>query len=291
MIAALKRGLPWWIKIAAKLLLSRLPVGGAVWQRLGLFEPGAMDEPAYALSVFRRHYEAAGAPGPGFAFLELGPGDSLASAVIGRAHGARRSWLVDAGAHASGDMGFYRRLAEALDASGLALPQSVHQAPDPAALLRSCKSSHHQHGLASLRELPDSCCDFLFSQAVLEHLPRDEFAETCKEIARVLRPGARTSHQIDYRDHLSGGLVNLRFSERLWEAPWFAARSGFYTNRLRHADILDAFARAGLETVEDNPVSWPVLPIARDRLAPPWRTWSEEDLRIRESFLVLRKPT
>lgn len=31
--------LPWWSKLRAKLVLSRLPFGYALWQRLGVFSP------------------------------------------------------------------------------------------------------------------------------------------------------------------------------------------------------------------------------------------------------------
>jgi len=40
MIGAIKRHLPWWAKIGAKLALSRAPAAYAVWQRMGLFRHG-----------------------------------------------------------------------------------------------------------------------------------------------------------------------------------------------------------------------------------------------------------
>jgi hypothetical protein len=95
-----KTMLPWWAKIAAKLILARLPLGGRTWQSLGLFSPGEMDDPDYALAVFEAHYQAMGYPAPGFRYVELGPGDSLASAVIAKAHGAVGGWLIDSGAYA-----------------------------------------------------------------------------------------------------------------------------------------------------------------------------------------------
>ena len=53
----LKKRLPWWVKIVSKLLLSRLPFRYQVWQLLGLFRHGKMDNTAYALKVFRHHVE------------------------------------------------------------------------------------------------------------------------------------------------------------------------------------------------------------------------------------------
>ncbi len=45
---------PWQVKIAGKLLLSRIPAGYRFWKRVKLF--GGMEEPDYAHDVFMRHY-------------------------------------------------------------------------------------------------------------------------------------------------------------------------------------------------------------------------------------------
>lgn len=282
--------LPWWAKIAAKLALARLPLGGRTWQSLGLFAPGEMDDPRYALSVFETHFQAAGRPAPGFSFLELGPGDSLASAVIGRAYGAARSWLVDAGAYASRDMDVYRRLVELLrrERPGTAL-DALAQARDTGALLAASNATYLEHGLASLRAVPDGACDLIFSQAVLEHVPRAEVAATLAEIHRILKPGGVSTHQIDFRDHLGGGLNNLRFSERLWEAPWFARGSGFYTNRLRLSQMTGMMAAAGFDVTVAHASRWDWCPLKGRQLARAFRVMSEEDRVTWEAFVVLRK--
>ena len=105
------RGVPWQIKIAAKIALAQLPGGANPWHRAGLFRHGAMTSPAYALKVFRGHLERAGLrPGDlaGLVGLELGPGDSLFSALILRAHGAVGAVLVDLDDFASRDLAAYR---------------------------------------------------------------------------------------------------------------------------------------------------------------------------------------
>lgn len=289
MIATLKRIMPWWAKIAAKLVLARLPLGGRAWQTLGLFAPGEMRDPAYALSVFERHYRAAGAPAPGFTFLELGPGDSLASAVVGAAFGATQGWLVDAGAYASRDMGVYRRLIEAVRAEkpDAKLLDELAGADDTEGMLAAAHTQFLENGLQSLRTLPDACCDIVFSQAVLEHVPRDEFPATLSEIRRILKPTGAASHQIDFRDHLSSGLNNLRFSDATWESPWFAQRSGFYTNRIRPSEMLKAFRSAGFEVEIMDETRWNDVPIASTALAEPFRDLPSDDLLIRDMFVVL----
>jgi SAM-dependent methyltransferase len=286
----LKTILPWWAKIAAKLVMSRLPIGGRTWQSLGLFSPGAMHDPDYALAVFDGHYQAAGCPAPGFRYVELGPGDSLASAVIAKAHGAAGGWLVDSGAYASRDMALYGALADGLEAQHPEVDLSpLKSAPDADAMLMAIGAHYQETGLAGLREVPDASCDMVFSQAVLEHVPRAEFAATLAEIHRILKPGGISTHQIDFRDHLGGGLNNLRFSENLWEASWFARRSGFYTNRLLLSEM-QAMMRAVGFKVEVMEVSrWTAPPVARAKITPVLRGVAEDDLCVWGAFIVLDK--
>jgi hypothetical protein len=94
----IKNKIPWWTRIGAKMVLSRLPFGYRFWQQLGLFRHGSMDQSEYAIGVVDRHAEAAGfgASLHGCTILELGPGDSVATTIIAAARGGR-AVLVDAG--------------------------------------------------------------------------------------------------------------------------------------------------------------------------------------------------
>lgn len=290
-IPGLSAAIPWWAKIAAKLVLSRLPVAPRTWQRIGLFSPGGMLDPDYALSVFERHFEAAGRPGPGFTFLELGPGDSFSSAIIGHAMGAARCWLVDSGAYASRDVTAYGILTDRLRARGGAQRTvSIAEADDVSAILSRCGARYLEGGLRSLTEVPDETCDFVFSQAVLEHVPKEEFAAVMGEIHRILKPGGASSHNVDFQDHLGCSLNNLRFSERLWEAPWFARRSGFYTNRLRLSQMLAIFRETGFEVEVMQTGKWPELPLSKQALDPDFRDFEADDLCTFHAFIGLTKP-
>jgi SAM-dependent methyltransferase len=289
-LARLRGLIPWWARVAAKMVLSRLPFGGRTWQRLGIFSPGDMDDPDYACAVFERHYRAAGAPRPGFAFLELGPGDSVASAVIGRAHGAARGWLVDSGAYASRNMGLYRRLAERLEATHPEVDlAAVRDAADAGAMLADLSVRYFGNGLAGLRDVPGGSCDIAFSHAVMEHVPRDEFAATMVEIHRILKHGGVSTHQVDFRDHLGGSLNNLRFTDAIWEAPCFARRSGFYTNRLRLSEMTDMMRAAGFAVEVADRERWDRLPIPRRSLELRFRGMPDDDLSTWSAFIVLRK--
>lgn len=280
--------LPWWTKIGAKLVLSRVPLGYAIWRRLGIFRRGTMDRPDYALDVFRRHFERArfARKADSFVALELGPGDSVVSALIAAAHGAERTYLVDTGDYASRRMSVYRAMARRLRSErGSDLP--MFHADDFDEMLHECGGIYLTDAIASLRTIPTASVDFVWSQAVLEHVRLSDFSELNHELRRVLRDDGVCSHRIDLGDHLGGALNHLRFSARIWESEFFA-RSGFYTNRLRYSEILRHFESASFAVEVLATDRWPTLPTRREALAHEFRRWPCEELRIRSFDAILR---
>lgn len=262
-----------------------------MWQRLGLFSSGNMLDPEFAIAVFDQHFKAAGEPRPGFTFLELGPGDSLASAVISCAYGAGRGWLIDSGAFASRDMAFYSKLIEKL--GGVETRNTLP--PDLGAkgldeLLARCHVEYLEGGLSSLTTIPSNSCDMVFSQAVLEHVLRKDFALVMSEIFRILKPGVVTSHDVDFQDHLGGSLNHLRFSNRIWETSCFAQSSGFYTNRILFSEMVAFFRGAGFEIAETYRDKWLKPPLPRRSLDRQFRNAATEDLRTWHGYFRLVKP-
>jgi SAM-dependent methyltransferase len=307
----LKDHIPWYAKMGGKIALSRLPVRYALWRRLSCFKHGAMEDPGYARDVFMRHFRRSGfEPGrAGFVVCELGPGDALSSALIGASLGVSATWLVDVGPYARADLAPYRRLARFLRETPLDTGATVRDAPlerestgrlDPHAflaraervdslpeLLGLCNARYLIDGVESLRSLAAGSIDFLWSNAVLEHIRRAELPPLLSEMRRVLRSGGVSSHTVDFRDHLGGALNNLRFSERTWESGWMV-RSGFYTNRVRFGEMFGLFRDAGFEAEALEVHRWAVMPTPIRRLAPPFRETAEEDLRVSSADFVLR---
>jgi len=284
----MKTLVPWQLKIAAKIALSRLPVSHRLWRRVGLFEHGAMDQPEYAYVMFRRHFDRASFPRRtgGFVALELGPGDSLFSALIARAFGAAGSYLVDVGDLALRDVEPYQAMADYLAERGLPVPDAA-QFSSLDELLAACGAQYLTAGLASLRNLPDQSVDFVWSQAVLEHIRKTDFLDTMRELRRVLRDDGVCSHRVDLKDHLGGALNHLRFSERVWESEWMAG-SGFYTNRIRYSEMLRLFEQAGFAVEVVSVDRWDSLPTPRARLAGGFRELPDDELCVAGFDVVLR---
>lgn len=284
MILSLKNIIPWWLKIVAKIALSRLPVQYKMWREIHLFQHGYMDSTRYAYSVFTKHYQLANAPRH-FTCLELGPGDTLFSALIARALGAEKTLLVDVGDFAGRDMGLYRRMYAFLLKEGHRFKIDLTNLED---MLHSCRAVYLTSGLSSLRKISDESIDIIFSQAVFEHIRRSEFLPTLKELHRILKPKGSSSHEIDLRDHLGGSLNNLRFSDLIWESDFFT-KSGFYTNRIRFAEMLALFEKTGFQFQVVDKQSWPHMPVTRNKLHTKFRKSSEQDLCVVGFTVILTR--
>lgn len=284
----IKQALPWQAKIAAKIVLSRLPFDYRFWQRLDLFKHGGMEQPEYAHNVFRSHFKRADFAGKtgGFTVLELGPGDTLFSAVIARAYGAGQCYLVDIGHFARSDVLPYRAMADWLNHGGLVAP-AIGDASSLAEVLNICRARYLTEGLHSFKEIPDASVDFIWSEAVLEHIRANDFHEMMRQLRRVLKPGGICSHQVDLKDHLGGALNNLRFPSRVWESN-FMAHSGFYTNRIRYQTMLDCFESVGFKVDVVHLNRWKSLPTPRTKLSPGFRELAEYDLLVSDFNVVLR---
>jgi SAM-dependent methyltransferase len=280
--------LPWWVKLCAKLVLARLPISYSIWRRVGLFRHGEMNVPARAVNTFDAYYRRANdrSPlAPGFRSLELGPGDSVLSGVVARAYGASKAWLVDAGAFADTDVSACRETVQLLRTKGKVAPD-ISDALTVAEVLRRSGVEYLTEGTASLASIPDASVDFFWSQVVLEHVPRLEFPRFLQELRRIVAPGGIGAHSIDFRDHLSGGLNNLRFSEATWESRAF--QSGFYTNRLRPREMLAMFTQAGFDVEIVGQTRWAKMPIRRDQLAPQFHALPDEDFMVAEIEIIVR---
>lgn len=282
---------PWWGKIGAKVVLSRVLPSYRVRKKLGLFVHGSLDQ------EFRRHgafvaeviglHETYGA-GQARGMLELGPGDTLGAALYGAAHGMERIWLSDVGDFASPDMATYRTIAEAINADTSGFSARLDLA-DRASLLRSLNATYLTDGTPGLAKIPDGSLDVILSTAVLEHIRRGEFPALAREMFRTLRSGGIAYHQVDLMDHLGGALNNMRFGDRVWEHPVFAD-AGFYTNRIRCREMVGLLEAAGFEAVVTRVARWPELPTPRTALAKQFRALKDDELRIANFGVLLRKP-
>jgi len=276
---------PWQVRVPLRIAFAR-------WRgKKGGATEAAMRKPEYALSVFRRHFERfpSSMRRENLVALELGPGDSLFSALIAYAFGFRKTYLVDTRGIASRDFSEYRKMIAYLAGQGLNV-EGLEGCTNLDELLTQARCEYLTEGLAALRGIPSETVDFSWSQAVLEHVRKKDFRDIFVELKRIHRLGGVSSHRVDLSDHIEDSLNNLRFEEAFWEAT--AGRtSGLYTNRMRLPAMLRLFEEIGF-TVEGVQVErWPTLPTARENFAPEFRVFTDEQLNVSSFDVVLSLPS
>lgn len=114
-----KNRIPWRAKILAKIILSRLPIQYKFWKKLSLFELGGMEQPLYSYTVVTENMNKAGLENlDGKTIMEMGPGDSLFTALIGSSLGAKKIYLVDIKDFAAKEVKLYKGMADFLKKKG-----------------------------------------------------------------------------------------------------------------------------------------------------------------------------
>jgi SAM-dependent methyltransferase len=281
------QNVPWQVKIAAKIVLARLPLPDHFWEKIGLFKQGGMERPEYALRIFRRHFDAVSFPkkSDNFVGLELGPGDSLCSALIARTFGASRTFLVDVEPCATLKLAVYRKMESHLLQLGMH-PPNLASCRNMDDVSQACGIEYWTDGVASLRKIPTASVDFVWSNAVLSYVRRNEFAPLLRELRRIQHPQGIGSHGIPIKDIIGGKLNDLRFSAGVWESS-FMARSRFYTNRLRYLELLELFRQAGFEPEVTRTLRWNDLPTPRRKMAREFVSLSDDDLSVSEFDVLL----
>jgi hypothetical protein len=295
----MQRIVPWWFRILVKILLSRLPLTYRFWKRLKLFEHGDMHLPERAFDTLFLHAKSAGVLDctiggrkfskineGDFNVLELGPGDSLYSGLISFSLGASHTWLVDTGRFAATDLQSYIRMRDYLVSMGyyLGYIDAVNSFDE---YLSITKTSYLTEGVKSLSHIPDASIDFCFSNAVLEHINADDFDLLISELKRILKPTSISCHRVDLKDHLGGGLNNLRFSRRVWEGSLFKS-SGFYTNRIRYSSYVTMFSSSGFCVETPRIERWNEIPTARRSLDAEFKNIPSDDLLVSGFDMVLK---
>jgi SAM-dependent methyltransferase len=285
---SLKRSVPWYVKIPVKCAIARLPVSDRFWQRLNVFRAGAMDDPAKALSTLEFFVRLAGLPSlAGRTVLELGPGNSLLTALFAASLGGERTWLVDVKRLAETDVSLFTKAIALVEEKRMPVPD-LDGCRSTGEILKKLRATYETGGIASLAKIPDASVDFLFSAVVLQHVRLDGFPELLRHSRRILKPAGVAAHTIDFRDHLQRALNHLRFSERVWESP-FMANSGFYTNRIPWPRMKRMFEESGFSVEVKHLEFWPHgLPTQRHKMAMPFREMPVEDLLVSGTQVVLR---
>jgi hypothetical protein len=260
-IEKLKKGMPWWLKIILKIVLSRLPINYQKWSSFNLFKHGYPENKFLYAEKFIKHFNLAfpdNKPNE-FVCLELGPGDSIATGIVANAFGATKTYLVDVGNFAIQDINYYKEFSEELSKNNIKTPD-ISQINSFEELLSKFNIIYLNDGLKSFQKIPKSSVDLIFSHSAIEHVRLLELPKIIKEMRRVISDNGAISQNIDLMDHLDYSLNSLRFSKKVWESDFFT-KSGFYTNRLRCSQIIKYFEDNDFVITYQDNGKWPDYPI------------------------------
>ncbi|MCK5285519.1 MAG: methyltransferase domain-containing protein [Alphaproteobacteria bacterium] len=276
---------PWWAKMWLKIILAHLPVSNSFWVRMGIFRHGDVTQKLANLqNGFEDHlsyYKGRYRKVPDYC-LELGPGDSIGRALSGFKTGVKGTWLIDVNDFATKAPEHYEAFCEYLGFS------EQWKNYDRDLILLRTNSRYETCGLSSFPLILDGSIDLSFSNAVLEHIHRDEFAAYMRELYRVHKPESLSRHWVDLHDHLGGALNNLRFSTAFWERA-LIYRSGFYTNRLTMLEMAKHAENAGFVVDVQRISKWESLPTTKCMMSDSFKDKSEDELNVCTFLMVLEK--
>lgn len=236
----------------------------------------------YAMGVARNQFgllSQAGLDPKGLNFLELGPGWDFGAGLILASAGATvtvadrflSGWQQDF--HSA----LYRRLAERWDGPVDQLQAAAEGGYEATTLVRL------QEPAEALVSIPDANIDFVYSNAVLEHVV--DIGAVAAELSRITRPGGRSAHQIDMRYHrnFSRPLDHLALPERDFA---LSAADDHYEcgNRFRPSEFVAHFGLSGFELAAYHPNGFSTdayleqfEPLLRGSLSA-YRHWPRADL-------------
>ena len=257
------------------------------WSKIGLFRHGKMDSFNYAWNVLSRHREQIPSEKLNWYGLELGPGDGILSALLAPALGSAGLTLLDAGDYANKDISKYNKQINdfLVEFNDYKLP-NYSSCTNTEELLKYSGGTYHTKGLSSLKTLTDNSFDIIYSQAVLEHVRRDEFFETMQQCRRLLKPNGVMSHVVDFKDHLEVGSIIYAYLHA-YGSKIGLPQKVFYTNRLRFSEIVKICEASGFTIKTANLSRYEVIPISRKKLASEFSKLTDDDLSISEVHLVM----
>jgi len=304
----------WRLKGLAQKGLSIIPGGGylndGLQKRYGglrRFEMNIADKlEDWRLSM--RYLQHVGFELDGAGVIEIGTGWFPTLPICFSLVGAKRILTYDISRHL--DAGLTFRMLAALEphlnsiaGAGGRRPEDIQaryrellEAKDLKALLEKARVEYCAPADTGTTGSPPNNADLVYSNSVLEHVPKQVIRSLMSEIMRMLRPGGLTLHNVGCNDHYAFvdrriSFVNyLRYTEARW-SRWNNRLQ--YQNRLRAPEFLEMASEAGLEVIYKQVA---VRPGTREALttfevAPEFQRFSKEQMAITTVDFIAKKPS
>ncbi len=303
-----------------KAILSGLSTHIPWYDRKG--STGGTDSARYCYSVWLRHLvlgarHAKGWPQPRVV-AELGPGDSIGIGVAALLSGAEKYFALDLVRYSDlkKNLEIFDELAS-MFANQLRIPDDsefpflypkleCYDFPKDligesrlleslarervAGIRSSIELSGVEGSMVSYKApwnapdvIDDASVDFIFSQAVLEHV--DDLKSVYAAMRKWLKPDGMMTHQIDFKCHGKANTWNghWTYSDFVWKVV--VGRRSYLLNRQPHSVHVELIRRSGFQILDDT-VFRSVSHLRREQLAPRFRALSDDDLSTSGAFIV-----
>ncbi|MFZ5829542.1 MAG: methyltransferase domain-containing protein [Planctomycetota bacterium] len=274
----------------------------------------------YCYSVWLRHLVMARASGLNTwprIVAELGPGDSIGIGLAALMSGSDRYYAFDVVEHANTRRNLaifdellslfknrvaipghdeWPRVIPRLD--GYRFPSSILDDDRLRNALDTSRIEHIRNSVMNVDQedslieykvpwyqsevLKPESVDMIYSQAVLEHV--DDLKGTYGAMFAWLKPSGYVSHTIDFKSHGTAGEWNGHWahSKVMWSL--IRGRRPYLLNRQPHSQHIALMEGAGFKIVCENRTTLESK-LARNQLAPEFRSMTEDDLVTSGSFV------
>lgn len=131
--------------------------------------------------------------------------------------------------------------------------------------------------------IDDASVDFIFSQAVLEHV--DDLASVYAAMRKWLNVDGIMTHQIDFKCHGKANAWNghWTYSDFLWKI--MVGRRAYLLNRQPHSVHVKLIEQSGFRILEDTVVRSDSR-LRKEQLASRFRGLSDDDITTSGAFIV-----
>jgi len=159
-----------------------------------------------------------------------------------------------------------------------------------AAIRASIQRADHEESMISYKApwdapgvIDDEAVDFIYSQAVLEHV--DALERAYAAMRKWLKPNGVMTHQIDFKCHGKANTWNghWTYTDLAWKIV--VGRRPYLLNRQPHSAHVGLLERSGFEILRDT-VFRLNSDLRREELAPKFRALSADDLTASGAFIV-----
>lgn len=280
-----KNLIPWKLRYRIKLTEARHPG----------FIPDILkqkSEPVHYNDVFYQALETMGIESlEEKVICEMGPGQFLSHAFLAYQLGAAGSYLLEIGDFAGQDR--YVKMNQPLllkeeNRRIRSLPK-LGKAVTWNEYLKLLNAQYYTDGIDGYRRVPDLAADYVFSFSVMEHIRKNVFRETMREMYRMMKYGGLSYHTVDLKDHFGGGKNHLRFSETDWEDSSHYSMDN-YTNRISCSKLVSIWKETGFSVVSLKRERMDKRKLLRrSQLHPVFSDMSDKDLMTGSFTVVLKK--